>query len=55
MISLIGSKGQITRGFGLFSIRERLHYIHGSIEIRSEPDEGTRVTITAPLKREPEK
>lgn len=53
-VSHIGSEGRITRGFGLFGIRERLHYIHGNIEIRSKPGQGTRVTITAPLKSEPE-
>ncbi len=39
-------------GFGLFSIRERLHYIGGQLEIESEPGRGTRVTIIAPLKQE---
>jgi len=36
--------------FGLFSIRERLHYIGGNIDIESEHSRGTRVTIVAPLK-----
>jgi len=36
--------------FGLFSIRERLHYIGGNIDIESEHGRGTRVTIVAPLK-----
>ena len=38
-------------GFGLFSIRERLSYLGGSVEIESEPGKGTRVTLTAPMKR----
>ncbi len=40
-----------TGGFGLFSIRERLNYLGGSIEIESEPSQGTRITLTAPIKR----
>jgi signal transduction histidine kinase len=40
-----------TGGFGLFSIRERLNYLGGSIEIESKPNQGTHVTLTAPIKR----
>ncbi|MEA3285317.1 MAG: PAS domain-containing sensor histidine kinase [Synergistota bacterium] len=36
-------------GFGLFSIRERLHPIGGSIQIISEPGNGATVAMTAPL------
>jgi len=36
-------------GFGLFSTRERLHSIGGSLEINSNPGRGTKVTIEAPL------
>ncbi|MHC4535771.1 MAG: PAS domain S-box protein [Planctomycetota bacterium] len=39
-------------GFGIFSIRERLEQLAGHIEIESEPGQGTKVTMTAPLKRE---
>lgn len=38
------------RGFGLFSIRERLHYLGGSVHIKSAPHKGTRITLLAPLK-----
>jgi PAS domain S-box-containing protein len=38
------------RGFGLFSIRERLNYLGGSIRIKSAPHKGTRITLLAPLK-----
>jgi PAS domain S-box-containing protein len=38
-------------GFGLFSIRERLNYIGGSLEIDSKPGRGTRVTLAAPTKQ----
>ena len=37
-------------GFGLFSIRERLNYIGGSIEIESQPGHGTKIGILSPLK-----
>ncbi|MBV6417702.1 MAG: hypothetical protein CMLOHMNK_02456 [Steroidobacteraceae bacterium] len=36
-------------GFGLYSIRERLSIIGGTLEIDSTPGRGTRVRITAPL------
>lgn len=36
-------------GFGLFNIRERLTPLGGSVDVRSRPGHGTRVTITAPL------
>jgi signal transduction histidine kinase len=38
-----------TSGFGLFSIRERLHYLGGRVEVESEPGRGTRVTLMVPL------
>lgn len=38
-----------TRRFGLFSIRERLKYLGGLMEIESKPGQGTRVTLVAPL------
>ena len=37
-------------GFGLFSIRERLEYMGGCLEVRSKPDHGTRITLVTPLK-----
>jgi PAS domain S-box-containing protein len=36
-------------GFGLFSIRERLSYIGGKLQIYSQPGKGAEFTITAPL------
>jgi len=38
-----------SRGFGLFSIRERLSPLGGHLDIKSEPGRGTRVTLVAPL------
>jgi PAS domain S-box-containing protein len=40
-----------TGGFGLFSIRERLNYLGGSIDIESKPGYGTHVRLIAPIKR----
>ncbi|MCD6163728.1 MAG: hypothetical protein J7K40_15110 [candidate division Zixibacteria bacterium] len=36
--------------FGLFSIRERLSYIGGSLNIDSTPGQGTRISISTPYK-----
>ncbi|MFW6372237.1 MAG: CHASE4 domain-containing protein [Thermodesulfobacteriota bacterium] len=41
-------------GFGLFSIRERLVPLGGRFEIDSEPGEGTHVTLSTPLKGNPD-
>jgi len=40
--------GAVGDGFGLFSIRDRLVHLGGSIEIRSDNGSGTRVTIELP-------
>jgi len=34
--------------FGLFSVRERLEYLGGTLHIRSTPGKGTRVSVTVP-------
>ncbi|MEW5723062.1 MAG: ATP-binding protein [Thermodesulfobacteriota bacterium] len=44
------SKMERAGGIGLFSIRERLDYLGGSIRIKSKPGTGTTITLTAPLK-----
>ena len=36
-------------GFGLFSIRERLRHLGGSLEVRSAPGEGAIVALLVPL------
>jgi PAS domain S-box-containing protein len=36
-------------GFGLFSVRERLHLVGGRLEIESAPGKGSRFVMTAPL------
>jgi PAS domain S-box-containing protein len=51
-ISIIYSNVDKGKGFGLFSIRERLESIGGRFKIESKPGNGTRVTLTAPLGKE---
>ena len=36
-------------GFGLFSIRERLRYFGGELQLDSQPQGGSRVTMTVPI------
>ena len=36
--------------FGLFSIRERLRYLGGTLHIESAPGKGTRIAVTTPYK-----
>jgi PAS domain S-box-containing protein len=36
-------------GFGLFSVRERMADLNGSLEMQSEPGEGCRAVLTAPV------
>jgi signal transduction histidine kinase len=50
-ISKLGLPSGKKGGFGLFSIRERLEYIGGHLEIESHKGKGTRVVMTAPTKR----
>jgi len=50
--SQINSLSKRTRGFGLFSIRERLSLIGGHIEVESGNGSGTLVALTIPLKQD---
>lgn len=43
------------KGFGLFSIRERLRHLNGQMDVRSGRGRGTRVILTAPIAMEKEK
>jgi PAS domain S-box-containing protein len=38
-------------GFGLFSIRERLHYLGGRVQVESEHGRGTKITLAVPRQR----
>ena len=37
-------------GFGLFSIKERIDHLGGDMDLESEINQGTRITIHVPLK-----
>jgi len=43
--------GKDTGGFGLFSIRERLSQMGGSLEIYSQPGQGCTGVLRAPVQR----
>ncbi len=49
-VAHISAGADTVRTFGLFNIRERVEYLGGRVKIRSEPGNGTRVTLMAPLK-----
>lgn len=44
-----GLRADAGGGFGLFSIHEQLERLDGRLEIRSTPEQGTRVTMWGPL------
>ena len=37
-------------GYGLFSVRERVHHLGGTIQVDSIPGDGTRIVLTAPVR-----
>jgi PAS domain S-box-containing protein len=41
-------------GYGLFSVRERLDYLGGTLRIESAPCEGARISITVPVQSQQE-
>lgn len=45
--------GESGRGFGLFSVRERLELFGGKLEIQSAPGRGCRIFASVPLARQP--
>ena len=51
-MSSTGDRKLEERGFGLFSIRERVLLLGGRVEIETTPGNGTRVALEAPLKSE---
>jgi len=51
----LGASSGKMEGFGLFSIRERLNYFGGQMEIESTPGEVTRVILTIPLRSDKKK
>jgi PAS domain S-box-containing protein len=51
-VGLLSAQGSVKKGFGLLSIRERLHNLGGHMEVQSSPGGGTKVIIAAPLRTE---
>ena len=45
----VPAAGEGGRGFGLFSIRERLELIGGTFEIESNPNQGSRFVLSVPV------
>jgi len=39
-------------GFGFFSMRERLNYLGGGLEVRSKPGQGSQIILSVPLPHE---
>ncbi len=37
------------RGWGLVSMQERIHLVHGSLHVESGPGQGTRILAVVPL------
>ena len=50
--AILNNRRNDNMAFGLFSIRERLDYYGGRVQIVSHPGKGTRVTLAAPVARE---
>ena len=48
-IAQLGAKKAKEGGFGLFNIQQRLEYLGGGLTLESEPGQGTRATLRAPL------
>ena len=53
-VGFVYKPDMISTGLGLFSIRERLTHLGGYMEVDTEPGNGTRITMVAPLQGEKE-
>jgi PAS domain S-box-containing protein len=51
----LGAASDKIEGFGLFSIRERLNYFGGRMEVESAPGKFTRVILSLPLQSDKQK
>lgn len=49
----VGSVGGEAKGFGLFSIQERIEGLSGTFSAFSTPNTGTRIELSVPLSHEP--
>ena len=47
-VASLRSRPEPQKGFGLFSIRERLRFMGGSLGLESEPGRGTTVRLIVP-------
>jgi len=47
---LVFSPREQNGGFGFFSMRERLKYLGGGMEIKSKPGQGSQIILTVPLR-----
>ena len=52
-LTAAGNHQPLTSGYGLFSIRERMALMGGTLTLYSAPGQGTRVTICLPYKAQP--
>ena len=43
---------KVNRGLGLVSMQERVHLVHGSLFVESEPGKGTKILAVVPLVKE---
>ena len=48
-VAAVAARAADARGFGLFSVRERLALFGGRMDVASAPGEGTRITIHFPV------
>jgi signal transduction histidine kinase len=48
----VRSNVEENKGFGLFSIRERLHHLGGQMEVKSQKGRGTRAVLVAPIQHD---
>ena len=53
-VSILENSSTKRKGFGIFSIRERLNHIGGSLKIESAKGQGTKAVLIAPLDIEDE-
>ncbi len=48
---IVADSGMFNKGFGLFSIKERMEYMGGDFAVASKPGSGTKASLIAPLKK----
>ena len=52
-LNKMDQEAQKSRSYGLFSLRERIMYLGGKVDLESQPGKGTRVSLTVPLDNGP--